>query len=403
MKAIVCEMCGSHDLIKQDGVYVCQHCGTKYSVEEAKKLIIDLSNISDENPIPVKPVGNIENLKKLSRAAIDAENGKEALQYANQILETNAEDFDGWVLKYDALLVSKAPYNELVNTYAKVQQYYTPAEHNPSDWTIPELCVNKLICYITATTIAAAHFFQSTNESIQKLYKSQLKLSNFDFSGTRSYASSMDTHFDEMDSLAVQGLDLLEDIAIKERIQDPKFQKSIDTCVDALICETYYAGERLASYGKTLPLLNERIAREKKIKDAIKSYNDSVKAKEEDRKLEESGATGNLSADEYHELQAKEKELKTVSGEDNTSGMIGMICLGVLLFVGGYFMFNQDNPFNIDIFVLCLIPGLCIILYGVISSRKKEKVKKERMEALAKEIQPLKEKQGSVSTSVTEN
>lgn len=39
MKAIVCEICGSNDLVKRDGVYVCESCGTKYSVEEAKKLV----------------------------------------------------------------------------------------------------------------------------------------------------------------------------------------------------------------------------------------------------------------------------------------------------------------------------------------------------------------------------
>lgn len=37
MKALVCEMCGSQDLVKTDGMYVCQNCGTKYTVEDAKK------------------------------------------------------------------------------------------------------------------------------------------------------------------------------------------------------------------------------------------------------------------------------------------------------------------------------------------------------------------------------
>lgn len=37
MKQLTCEMCGSTDLIKEDGVFVCQACGIKYSVEEAKK------------------------------------------------------------------------------------------------------------------------------------------------------------------------------------------------------------------------------------------------------------------------------------------------------------------------------------------------------------------------------
>lgn len=37
MAMIKCEMCGSTDIIKQDGVFVCQSCGIKYSPEEAKK------------------------------------------------------------------------------------------------------------------------------------------------------------------------------------------------------------------------------------------------------------------------------------------------------------------------------------------------------------------------------
>ena len=41
MKQLTCEMCGSNDLLKQDGVFVCQTCGTKYSVEEAKKMMIE--------------------------------------------------------------------------------------------------------------------------------------------------------------------------------------------------------------------------------------------------------------------------------------------------------------------------------------------------------------------------
>ena len=41
MKQLICEMCGSTDLVKQDGVFVCQSCGTKYTVEEAKKMMVE--------------------------------------------------------------------------------------------------------------------------------------------------------------------------------------------------------------------------------------------------------------------------------------------------------------------------------------------------------------------------
>lgn len=40
MQAIKCELCGSNQLIKKDGCFQCEHCGTKYTLEEAKKLIV---------------------------------------------------------------------------------------------------------------------------------------------------------------------------------------------------------------------------------------------------------------------------------------------------------------------------------------------------------------------------
>ncbi len=41
MKKLTCEMCGSAELVKQDGFFVCQACETKYTVEEAKKMMIE--------------------------------------------------------------------------------------------------------------------------------------------------------------------------------------------------------------------------------------------------------------------------------------------------------------------------------------------------------------------------
>ena len=41
MKKLVCELCGSTNLIKENGLFVCQSCGTQYSVEEARKMMIE--------------------------------------------------------------------------------------------------------------------------------------------------------------------------------------------------------------------------------------------------------------------------------------------------------------------------------------------------------------------------
>ena len=39
MKKIVCEMCESTDFIKEEGLFVCQGCGCKFSADEAKKMM----------------------------------------------------------------------------------------------------------------------------------------------------------------------------------------------------------------------------------------------------------------------------------------------------------------------------------------------------------------------------
>lgn len=39
MKALRCEMCGDTNLLKTDGMFVCQSCGCKYTVDEAKKCL----------------------------------------------------------------------------------------------------------------------------------------------------------------------------------------------------------------------------------------------------------------------------------------------------------------------------------------------------------------------------
>lgn len=55
MKQLTCEMCGSTDLIKQNGVFVCQSCGTKYSVETAKKMMVEgnVTNNIDANVVNI--------------------------------------------------------------------------------------------------------------------------------------------------------------------------------------------------------------------------------------------------------------------------------------------------------------------------------------------------------------
>ena len=87
MKAMVCEMCNSNDLIKTDGVFVCQHCGTKYSVEEAKKLFV-------EGTVKIDRTDETQKLFVLARRAREERNNINAEKYYGMILQSNPNNWE---------------------------------------------------------------------------------------------------------------------------------------------------------------------------------------------------------------------------------------------------------------------------------------------------------------------
>lgn len=98
MKQLTCEMCGGTDLIKQDGVFVCQSCGTKYSIEEAKKMMIE-GTVAVSGTVKVDDTEKVKNFFKMASNAYDAGNKQEAESYCNKIIEIDPENSDAWLLK----------------------------------------------------------------------------------------------------------------------------------------------------------------------------------------------------------------------------------------------------------------------------------------------------------------
>ena len=89
MKAIVCEMCDSHEFIKQDGLFVCQHCGTKYSLEDAKKLMIEIDNSKKMN-----------NLYERARKSLEVDDLEHAAEYYKLILDESPNDWEAYFYSY---------------------------------------------------------------------------------------------------------------------------------------------------------------------------------------------------------------------------------------------------------------------------------------------------------------
>lgn len=98
MKQLTCEMCGSTELMKQDGVFVCQTCGTKYSVEEAKKMMAE-GTVEVAGTVKVDDSAKIANYYTMAENAYDASNQKEAESYCNKIIEIEPNNYKAWLLK----------------------------------------------------------------------------------------------------------------------------------------------------------------------------------------------------------------------------------------------------------------------------------------------------------------
>lgn len=87
MKALKCEMCDSTDLVKDGDYFVCQNCGTKYTVEAAKKMMVEGSVKIDNND-------KIQNLYKLARQAKDENNSAIAARYYNELVIERPDDWE---------------------------------------------------------------------------------------------------------------------------------------------------------------------------------------------------------------------------------------------------------------------------------------------------------------------
>ena len=93
MKAMVCEMCGSNDLIKEEGVFVCQHCGTRYSVEEARSLMIN-GTVDVKGTVKVDNSSLVEKYLLNARRAKEKEDWEETEKYYNLVEQNDPNNIE---------------------------------------------------------------------------------------------------------------------------------------------------------------------------------------------------------------------------------------------------------------------------------------------------------------------
>ena len=98
MKQLTCEMCENTDFLKQDGVFVCQSCGIKYSVEEAKKLMSE-GAVQTQETVKVDKTSETENWLKRAYMLLEDEDWNSANVYCEKVLDVDPENVQAYLAK----------------------------------------------------------------------------------------------------------------------------------------------------------------------------------------------------------------------------------------------------------------------------------------------------------------
>lgn len=130
MEAIKCELCGSNNLVKKDGVYVCQYCGTQCTIEEARNLLrtaeggIDVSG----STVKVDNTGFVKKYLENARRAKAKEDWAEVEKYYNMVEQNDPSNIEA--IFYSA-------YGKVMQSLVEVDIYKREAAFKPFINSIP--------------------------------------------------------------------------------------------------------------------------------------------------------------------------------------------------------------------------------------------------------------------------
>lgn len=181
MKALVCEMCGSRDLIKENGLFVCQSCGIKYSLEEARKMMID-GTVNVVGTVKVDMSAKLKNLYTIARRAKEENNRENAEKYYDMILQEDPESWEASFYQVYFKAMSAQP----------VEIAYAANSINNSMKSVLNLILQKCdgpaqrkaaLSEVTNRTTGIALMFADMAFAYHSMLKSQASDKNKDFFG----------------------------------------------------------------------------------------------------------------------------------------------------------------------------------------------------------------------------
>lgn len=175
MKQLTCEMCGGTDLIKQDGVFVCQSCGCKYSVEEAKKMMIEGTVDVSGSTIKIDNSAEIEYLNDKLNRSVEIKDYDSMLRISDELLRINKDNPDAlFIYGYALACIDETSINETV-VYAReaLTTQYRIVGENEEFYDFATTVLTKLyklinVCYEDYVNGTYSQSYQMNQENSQQ-------------------------------------------------------------------------------------------------------------------------------------------------------------------------------------------------------------------------------------------
>lgn len=176
MKALVCEMCNSPHLVKKDGMYVCENCGTRYTVEEARKLMIEGPVDVSGSTVKVDTSNELANLYQIARRAKDDNNSENAAKYYDMILVKDPTSWEAafYVVYFKAMDCTIAQIRSAAisvsnceDSVLKLIRDYVPEANQK--YAVAEVAIRSIHIAKTLAVIAE-HNYEETDYTIKDKY-----------------------------------------------------------------------------------------------------------------------------------------------------------------------------------------------------------------------------------------
>ena len=209
MKRLQCEICGSTDIIKQNGVFVCQSCGIKYSLEEAKKMMID-GVVEVTGSVGIDKTTDLKKWFSLARRAKSSNDIGNASKYYTLIYEQNPSNWESWFYsQYFRLFLEQNNSNNFANEIHDIfETMWQQVEEQDRNDTIKDILVH--LNELPALCQKVKYEKEKKNKEEKRNRDFEYGLFNLVANSFSYFQKRTDNYGDQLISLAMSGLKIAE-------------------------------------------------------------------------------------------------------------------------------------------------------------------------------------------------